>query len=398
MRLLLALVIALLALAAPAGASTGPCLPGGPSCHFWFVKAERVGDGDTIFVHIGGRLRKVRLTSIQAMEQTVYSTHPSKRRGECHALAATARLEQLLRAARWRVRLAAQDPRSHAGSRLRRSVAVRRGGRWVDTGEILIREGHALWMPGIVETAFNARYDLAQQQARHAGRNLWNTTTCGRGPSQDAPLRVWAQSDPTGVDTQNVNGEWIRVHNPGGAAVSLAGWWVRTPEYPRFRFPAGTTLPAGGTVTVHAGHGSNTRGDFFWGFSIPIFENAGDARHLGGGAYLFDPQGDLRAAMLYPCHVDCADPNAGALAVSAHPRTPESIEVRNVSGRAIDLYGYEVHTDTDAFDLSGTLAPGDSVTVRPDAAYRLPDGGGAARLQRYDGVVLACDAWGSGRC
>jgi endonuclease YncB( thermonuclease family) len=399
MRLLLPLLI-LLCAAAPARAATGPCLPGGPACHFWYVKAVGVGDGDTIFVHIGGAVRKVRVTAIQAMEQTVYSTRASKRRGECHSLEATARMEQLLRAGHWRVRLAAQDPASHAGARLRRSVAVRLHGRWVDTGERLIREGHALWMPGIVETAWNARYALAQQQARRAGRNLWNPVQCGRGPAQDAPLRVWAQSDPSGVDAQHVNDEWIKVYNPGATAVSLRGWWVRTAEYPRYHFPPSATLPAGGTVTVHAGHGSNTATDFFWGFDVPIFENAGDARHLGGGAYLFDPQGDLRAAFTYPCLLDCGDPNAGALTVAAHPRTPESVLVRNVSSHAVDLYGYEVHSDADAYEFppGAVLAPGAFTTVRFEGAYRMPDGGGAVRLQRFDGVVLACDAWGSGRC
>src|SRR3954453_23605103 len=68
----------------------------GPRCHFWQAKISRYEDGDTIAVHINGIKgeKNVRFIGIQAMEQTVYSSnHPERRRGECHALEATARQE-----------------------------------------------------------------------------------------------------------------------------------------------------------------------------------------------------------------------------------------------------------------------------------------------------------------
>ena len=34
---------------------------------------------------------------------------------------------------------------------------------------------------------------------------------------------------------------------------------------------------------------------------------------MGDGAYLFDPQGDLRASMTYPCRIACTDPYQGAV-------------------------------------------------------------------------------------
>ena len=44
-----------------------------------------------------------------------------------------------------------------------------------------------------------------------------------------------------------------------------------------------------------------------WTLAHPMFENPPpDGRALGDGAYLFDPQGDLRAWMMYPCYVNCA--------------------------------------------------------------------------------------------
>src|SRR4051812_22892626 len=106
-RILLAAVAVAAMPVAPAAAKLGRCLGGrGPVCHFWTGKVIRVDDGDTLHVNIKGDgrgARKVRVADIQAMEQSVYSTHPQRRRGECHALEATARLERLVKAGHRRV-------------------------------------------------------------------------------------------------------------------------------------------------------------------------------------------------------------------------------------------------------------------------------------------------------
>src|SRR4051794_3783122 len=196
-------------------AYSGRCLGGGagPQCHFWTGKATAVDDGDTITVDIDGdhtsRPFVVRLSTVQAMEQSVYSKHASRRRGECHALEATARLEQLIKRSHWRVRLAAQDPNSHADKRLSRSVAVKIGGRWQDAGQVLMREGLTLWMPGSVEDAWNPTYDRLTQEAHLKGIGMWNPTHCGAGPHQDVPLRAWVNWDPVGIDDQEVGSEWV---------------------------------------------------------------------------------------------------------------------------------------------------------------------------------------------
>jgi hypothetical protein len=79
------------------------------------------------------------------MELTRYSHTASRRRGDCLGVEATARLEQLLKRARWRVRLAAQDPASTTGGRLRRQDSARLNVRWVDVGRTMLAEDHALW-------------------------------------------------------------------------------------------------------------------------------------------------------------------------------------------------------------------------------------------------------------
>jgi micrococcal nuclease len=415
-----ALAAALIAIAAAvpaAQARTARCFGGttGPECHVWTGKVTDVNDGDTIDVRIAGRRRpvEVRLRSIQAMELTRYNKR--RRRGACHSVDATLALERMLRRARSRVRLSTANPdgRDRLG-RLRRNVAVRSGGRWRDVGETLIVQGHALWMTSVDDTTWNARYNLAQQQAARRGRNLWDPAECGRGPQQDVPIEVWARWDGWGDD---LNGEWVKVRNRGSRPLSLGGWWVRDAMLRRFTFPRGTVVEPGGAVTVYVGRGTSRPGVFYWGQPRTVFENAnGDGRDLGDGAYLFDPRGDLRAHMLYPCVVACTDPRRGAVEVEARPRRPESIAVRNVSGRPVDLYGTQLALRRGTgYDLGpdSTLAPGEEIVVAIGGdpsedtrtrrhwgadGYLLADRGDAVRLKTYSGVVIACGAWGYADC
>lgn len=418
----LALLVAVLALgAASASANTGRCLGDGtgPTCHFWSAKVTGVADGDTIEVILNGThsRKRVRLLDVQAMEQSTYSfKYPKRRHGDCHAVEATDRAESLIRASHWRVRLSAQNPGSHAGRRMLRSVAVKRGGRWQDLGEILMREGHAIWLAGSVEYAWNHRYNVAEEQAQQDGRNMWNPTHCGAGPSQQVPLRLWVSWDPVSSDVEHINGEWIKIQNRSTTdSISLDHWWVRDAMLRRFTFPAGTVLRPGETATVHGGHGSRSGNDFFWGLASPPFQNPGDYRNLGDGGYLFDPHGDLRAAMVYPCLVACSNPDQGAVRVSVQPRRTEYATFQNVSTHDVDLYGYAmtIAGSSYPFGPSSRLAPGQSLRVfiggdpSDDTATdrywglngnMLPDSGGWVRLATFTDVTLGCSAWGSGRC
>ena len=56
-----------------------------------------------------------------------------------------------------------------------------------------------------------------------------------------------------------------------------------------------------------------------WGLSDPPFENATtDRKRAGDGAYLFDPDGDVRSFVQYPCRFgNCRDRLAGKVAVVA---------------------------------------------------------------------------------
>ncbi|MEA2441586.1 MAG: competence protein ComEC, partial [Thermoleophilaceae bacterium] len=328
----------------------GPCNPagGGPRCHLWNGKVTFIGDGDTLSVRLDSQRKKarplhVRITGIQAMEERVYTSDPKKRRGECHANEATARLEYLVKLSKKRVQLAAQ----HAGSRStanrpRRLVRVRINRHWRDVGRIMIGEGHALPLANRSEWALNKSYSRLAQQAASKRVRIWNSYWCGPGPEQLAALRVWVNSNPPGSDAANPNGEWVNVKNlDPRKPVSIGRWWLRDSGLRRYRFPAHATVPPGGSVTMFVGRGSNTAADFFWGLRKSVFDNEGP-HGAGDGAYLFDPEGDLRAWMMYPCRYRCSDPLKRRVKVTAHPRGKEYVTVKNVSRSAVHLEGYRL--------------------------------------------------------
>ena len=124
-----------------AEAKRGPCIPGQkkPTCQIWKAKVFTTADGDTFNAKIweGGRWtprKDIRLLGVQAMELTDYS-RAHGREGDCHAVAAAERFEELLqgpsvkrRRSVWpRSGRAARPPAraggSGAGSRTSRAVA-----------------------------------------------------------------------------------------------------------------------------------------------------------------------------------------------------------------------------------------------------------------------------------
>lgn len=62
--------------------------------------------------------------------------------------------------------------------------------------------------------------------------------------------------------------------NDGEASLDLSGWTVGDEADHRYRFPDGTTLAPGATLTLHTGRGED--GDYYWGRSSPVWNNGGD--------------------------------------------------------------------------------------------------------------------------
>ena len=416
----LILVVALLAgaaaLAPAAHAWQGRCLPPAEAerCDITRGEVTYISDGDTFYVDLAGDRSRatvpVRMIGINAMEHTVYSRIASRRRGECHALEATARLEQLLRRGRMRVRLYALNPESRSRDRLRRAVGVKIRGRWKDVGRRLMAEGHALWLSGWGEHAWNADYARQAEYAASLRRGLWNPTHCGAGPNDESPLKVTVNGN-----SKFLNEEWVRIRNLDPVnTVPLGGWWVRDSSLRRYAFPDWATLPPGESLTVYVGEGTDTWTEFFWGQRKPVFDNM-TRRGTGDGAYLFDPQGDLRAWMTYPCTRNCADPYAGALEVGAKPRGREHVTVRNVAAFAVDLDGYQLQSPPYSypFPRDSVLLPGEEMQISivgdPAEDTRLEKSwgetgrilnnkGDKVRLSSLRGVLIDCFTYGTGQC
>jgi endonuclease YncB( thermonuclease family) len=418
------LVLALALLAAPAGASAavkGPCGVGAmsPTCYFWTGKVTFIGDGDTLSVKLDHprSVVRVRITGINATEEYVHTSSADDRVGECHADEATARLEQLVRAGGGRVRLAAQDPASNSRGRARRAVSVKIHGRWRDVGRTLLTEGHALWLSNGSEWAWNTSYSILAQRAAARQIGIWDPESCAPGPP--ANVRLWVNADADGSDLDNVNGEWIRIKNLDTVnPLPLGGWWVRDSDLRRYVFPAGEVVPPNSTATVYVGQGIDSLpGSLYWNRRSPIFDNpSSTGKGYGDGAYLFDPDGDIRAHMQYPCRWHCDDRLKGAIRLTpAYKRHDEYVTLTNVSGSAVDLEGYRLWTPgyTYAFTPPSVIRPGESMRVytQGDPAQDEPlvkhwglqgpvlgNRSDKVKLSTFDYVDVACQAWGTASC
>ncbi|HTE64084.1 MAG TPA: lamin tail domain-containing protein [Solirubrobacteraceae bacterium] len=425
--LLLALLAGVLLAALPvaaADAARGSCLVGipGPECVVWNAKVRSVNDGDTMDVDVlrdgTSATRRIRMTGIQAMEQSVYSAR--RRAGDCHAVEATNRLEALVRRSKGKVRLAAQDPESTSQSQRRsvRTVAVKLNGRWRDAGTILMHEGLALWWPGRTEWAVNGVYSVEQQRAIAGQRGLFDPDACGVGPSAASPLKLWANWDADGDDNANPEGEWVKVRNLDPVnPVPLGDWYLRDAGMRRYVFPPQAVAPPGGTITVDVGTAGDDATVFPWGLRSPVFSNARhDEIAMGDGAYLFDPLGNVRATTVFPCRWQCSDPLQGAVALSVDPNgRRESVTLTNVAAGPIDLDGYVLKSEPKSYHFApgSVLPPGGSMRVQVvgdpagDTALEkgwgleqpiLRDAGDLVKLLTYTDLTLACAAWGDKTC
>ena len=428
----LLLLACTLAVSAPAEAKLGPCIPGQkkPTCHIWKAKVFTTADGDTFNAKIreGGHWtarKNIRLLGVQAMELTDYS-RAHGRKGKCHGVEAAERLEFLLQGPKVKrkiVRLAAfrkSSKTAGARGRLRRGVAYKQGGRWHDAATTLMREGLGLWDPNGQEWAWNNRLSKIAAKAARKGVGLWDPDSCGAGPSPKATFSMKVKWDADGRDGHNVNGEWVRIRNTSADTVSLRGWsmrdaYLRQYDFPNtFNFPRGAVLGPGEALRVHVGKGGDNATDLFWGEPDPIFENVkGGKRGVGDGAYLFDPQGDLRAYAQYPCELGCGEPLKGKLKLKGHPHAPESVTVTNTSNDTINLYEYEIESVPYFYEFGpgSTLQPGESinVVVKRDPSrdtqfvkgwgrkdYILGDKSDVIALRNPAGAPFLCDSWGHG--
>jgi micrococcal nuclease len=278
-----------------------------------YGRAVHIDDGDTLDVKLestGARAR-IRFIGVQAMELTHYSNTISKIRGECWAPESAKYLYRLTNHRKVRL-LSQKGITSHdrGGTRLHRTVEVFREGQWQDVQGLLLDQGLVLAEAIRNEWAHNQEYRTRAQTAAVAGLGMWGDPThCGAGPSQDQPLTVAVRYDADGNDKVHLNTEWVDITNNGTQPVSLRGWWLRDSsnlgnKAHGYEFPPSASVAPGGRLRVHIGSGDDDATDLYLDRDYPLFANPmGAPRYIGDGAFLFDPDGDLRAWMTYPCEL-----------------------------------------------------------------------------------------------
>jgi micrococcal nuclease len=282
-----------------------------------FGRVTHIADGDTLDVDITGdgtrKAARIRFNGVQAMELKHYAPTPAGVRGECWAPEAARYLYAIT--FHRKVRLLSQKGRAtqgRVGMRLHRTLEVFRAGTWQDVQGLMLDAGLVLAEASQHEWLHNRDYRARAQAAALAGRGFWgNPVKCGVGPSQEQPLSVSIRYDADGDDRVNLNGEWIDIVNGGTLPVPLGGWWLRDSSNLGYQahgydIPAGVSVEPGSRVRVHIGSGTNDATNLYLNRSRPLYANpSGAPKWLGDGAFLFDPQGDLRAYQMYPCEVGC---------------------------------------------------------------------------------------------
>ena len=231
------------------------------------VTVQRVIDGDTCVLQ---DKRRVRYLGINAPEK-----------GDPHAREATLANNDLVGGKT--IRLEFLRAREDSKGRLLAYVFVE------DTlvNEALVRQGHA-HIRYLVAAKYKERLHQAQQEARTAGRGIWEKVV------ERFIEIVNVHADAEGNDRQNLNDEFIVIENQSQISIDLTGWTVtdassRDPYlFPNF------TLPADTQVTLRTGFGKNTEGEIFWGSRSPIWNNKGDT------IFIRDPEGHLIAVYVYP--------------------------------------------------------------------------------------------------
>lgn len=372
-------------------------------------------DGDTIITRVRGDTRKsriVRTAGIQTMED-----------GECGFRQASDLMERLVADRRVVLKSLERISRVNPNSgyrRLLRNVFLTDG---VDVQAEMLKAGLALPYSLSREVLNEATYSEVAQSAATSRRGLFSGTLCGAGPSPGAPLSLMINYNGSGSEATTPGNRFVRIRNTGDLPVPIGGWRLRAAAHDSYLFPATAVIPAQGEVVVRLGTGVDTTTEFHWPGAKVRFPIPGKSKYQGGGGYLFDPDGDIRAWSIYPCRVACDYPGAGTgnwviEVVWNPPGRPddpldETVAFTNRSGSRIDLSHVVAEIQDLVHELpAGTYVdPGETLMLRmgvgvddrlthhlmlTEPVLTRPGGAKAPiRLRTHNGIPIACQEYGT---
>ncbi len=108
------------------------------------------------------------------------------------------------------------------------------------------------------------------KKAAESKRGMWGDT-CGRPAATTIELgRI--QADAPGNDRFNLTEEWVEIVNSGVSDNDLSGWMIRD-DTTGHRFVLDRTIPAGGSLLVRTGAGSDDASTLHLDQSFPVWSN-----------------------------------------------------------------------------------------------------------------------------
>jgi glycerophosphoryl diester phosphodiesterase len=96
-------------------------------------------------------------------------------------------------------------------------------------------------------------------------------------PSRDSVVVDGLVNDVPGDDVQPENGEYVVLRNVWSKPVEVGGWYMRDAAYNLLPIAEGYVIPAGGTLRVYVGPGTNTSDRYYIGRSASVLNNGGDS-------------------------------------------------------------------------------------------------------------------------
>jgi len=242
------------------------------------------------------------------------------------------------------------------------------------------------------------------------GRAAGTTTVIASAGGKTAQANITVTAPP-GIKVNEVEsnggtpGDWVELFNPTTAAVNISGWALRDNDSTRtFRFPDGTSIPAGGYLVVE---------ETTFGFGLGAADDARLLNQFGAPVDVYTwlvhastsygrcPNGTgafVTMTSVTKGAVNDCRPQVKINEVESNGGTPgDWIELFNAGTTSVNLSGFLVKdnddTRTTALPAGTTIAPGAFLIIEESTLGFGLGSADAARLFDPTGVLIDSYSW-----